>query len=51
MASELLQSSKKYLVEVPKQLQLAPECQAHSEDQTCTVNGFTVRRIMDIMWI
>ena len=25
------------------QLQLAPECPAHSDDQICTVNGFTVR--------
>ena len=40
----LLQSSKKYLIEVPLQLELAPECQAHSEDQICIVNGFTVRK-------
>ena len=53
MASELLvaivlQSSKNYLEEVPKQSQLAAECQAHSEDQICTVIG---RINMDIMWI
>ena len=34
-----------------KELQFAHECQAHSEDQICIVNGFTVGRIMDIMWI
>ena len=42
---------EKYMVEVSKQLQSAPECQAHSEDQICTVNGFAVRRMINIMWI
>ena len=33
--------------------QIATECQAHSEDQICIVNGFifTVRRIMSMMWM
>ena len=51
MESKLLPSLKTYLAEllVSTQLQLAPERQAYSKDQICTVNGFTGRRIEDIM--
>ena len=44
-------NATKFFLSCRSELELAPECQAHSEDQICVVNGFTVRRIMDIMWM